>query len=105
MPTGSTPTCSARGAHERKSKSAIGPYGATRHEAGEPGLKVAFARAARTLALLALIAWVGAKIYGRHGSAARQRFDDWVASTQPRAAQVLQALCAPVGSPAGPGAV
>ena len=56
---------------------------------------VAFARAARTLLLLALVAWVGMKIYQRYGQAARQKFDDWVAQAQPQAAQVLQALRSP----------
>ncbi len=65
---------------------------------------VAFARAARTLLLLALVAWVGMKIYQRYGAAARQRFDDWVARTQPQAAQVLGALRGPAARPAGPGA-
>ncbi len=67
---------------------------------------VAFARAAKTLLLLALVAWVGTKIYQRYGQAARKTFDDWVAKTQPQAAQVLQALrsqAAPSASP-GPGA-
>ncbi|MDE2146539.1 MAG: hypothetical protein KGJ24_07605 [Burkholderiales bacterium] len=62
---------------------------------------VAFARAARSLLLLALVAWVGTKIYRRWGAAARQQFDDWVQRTQPRAAQVLQALNTP-GGPGGP---
>lgn len=53
---------------------------------------VAWARAARTLLVLALVAWVGMKIYKRYGAPARQQFDDWVARTQPQAAQVLQAL-------------
>jgi hypothetical protein len=52
---------------------------------------VAFAKAARTLLLLALVAYVGQKIVQRHGPAARSRFDDWVAQVQPRTAQVLQA--------------
>ena len=56
---------------------------------------VAFARAAKTLLLLALVAWVGMKIYQRYGQAARQKFDDWVAQAQPQAAQVLQALRSP----------
>ena len=60
---------------------------------------VSLARAARTLLLLALVAWVGMKIYQRYGQAARQKFDDWVAQTQPQAAQVLQALRSP--RPAG----
>lgn len=56
---------------------------------------VAWARAAKTLLLLVLVGWVGWKIYQRYGTEARQRFDDWVARTQPQAAQVLQALNAP----------
>jgi hypothetical protein len=56
---------------------------------------VAFAKAARTLLLLALVAWVGTKIYKRYGPAARQQFDDWVARTQPQAAQVVAALRTP----------
>jgi hypothetical protein len=61
---------------------------------------VSLARAARTLLLLALVAWVGWMIYKRYGAAARQRFDDWVARTQPQAAQVMAVLRAP----AAPGA-
>ena len=66
---------------------------------------VSFARAAKTLLLLALVAWVGAKIYQRYGQAAREKFDDWVGKTQPQAAQVLQALRSPAGPAvsAGPG--
>jgi hypothetical protein len=66
---------------------------------------VAFARAAKTLLLLALVAWVGTKIYQRYGQAAREKFDDWVAKTQPQAAQVLQALspAQPPSVNAGPG--
>jgi hypothetical protein len=56
---------------------------------------VAWARAAKTLLLLALVAWVGTKIYKRYGAAARQAFDEWVTKTQPQAAQVLQALRQP----------
>ena len=61
---------------------------------------VAFARAAKSLLLLALIAWVGWKIYQRYGQAARDRFDAWVARAQPQAAQVLQALRSPPARPA-----
>jgi hypothetical protein len=64
---------------------------------------VAFARAAKTLLLLALVAWVGMKIYRRYGQDARQRFDDWVARTQPQAAEVLSALRGPA-TKAGPAA-
>jgi len=56
---------------------------------------VAFARAAKTLIVLGLVAWVGMKIYQRYGQAARQRFDDWVAKTQPNAAGVLAVLRSP----------
>jgi len=63
---------------------------------------VSFARAAKSLLLLALVAWVGWKIYQRYGQTARQTFDDWVAKTQPQAAQVLQALRTPRAT-AGPG--
>lgn len=65
---------------------------------------VTFARAARTLILLALVAWVGTRIYQRYGAQARAHFDDWVARTQPKAAQVLQALHGRADVPAGPGA-
>ena len=53
---------------------------------------MAFARAARTLLLLALVAWVGMKLYQRHGEEARRRFEEWVARSQPKAAQVLAVL-------------
>jgi hypothetical protein len=66
---------------------------------------VAFARAAKTLLLLALVAWVGTKIYQRYGQAARQKFEDWVAQSQPQASQILQALrpAHSAGVSAGPG--
>ncbi len=53
---------------------------------------VALARAAKTLLLLALAAWVGFKIYQLYGQAARKQFDAWVAQRQPQAAEVLQSL-------------
>ena len=56
---------------------------------------MAFARAAKTIALLALVAWGGWMIYKRYGAAARQQFDDWVARTQPQAAQVMAVLRTP----------
>jgi hypothetical protein len=67
---------------------------------------VAWARAAKTLLLLAVVGFVGWKIYQRYGAQARQQFDDWVARTQPQAVQVLQALraAAPPVTPAGPAA-
>lgn len=67
---------------------------------------VSLARAAKSLLLIVLVAWVGRTIYRRYGPAARQRFDDWAAQAQPRAAQLLQALRTPradAGQPAGPG--
>jgi len=56
---------------------------------------VALARGLRTLLLLALVAWVGWKVYQRWGADARSRFDDWVARTQPQAAQVLAVVRSP----------
>lgn len=53
---------------------------------------VALARAAKTLLLLALVAWVGHKIYQRYGQQAREQFDAWVAQRQPQAADVVQSL-------------
>ncbi len=53
---------------------------------------VSFARAARSLILLALIGGVGWKIYQRYGEQARQHFDDRVRRTQPQAAQVIEML-------------
>jgi len=59
---------------------------------------VALARGLRTLLLLALVAWVGKKLYDRYGVDARRRFDDWVAKTQPDAAGVLAALRTPASA-------
>lgn len=53
---------------------------------------VAWARAAKTLLVLGLIAWVGWLIYKRWGEQGRARFDDWVARTQPKAAEVIDLL-------------
>jgi hypothetical protein len=50
---------------------------------------VAWARAAKTIALLALIAWVGYKIYQRYGADARAKYDAWVAKTSPQAKDVM----------------
>ena len=58
---------------------------------------VAFARAARTLFLLGLVAWGGWWLHKRYGDDARRTFDDWVRRTQPQAQEVLLALR---GSPA-----
>ncbi len=62
---------------------------------------VSFAKAARTLLLLALVSCVGYKIYQRYGQDARSRFDDWVAKAQPQAAEVMAVLRAPSNSGAG----
>lgn len=51
---------------------------------------VAWARAARTLVGLAVVAFVGWWLYRRYGTEARQRFDDWVARTRPETAQVFE---------------
>ena len=48
---------------------------------------VAVARGLRSLLLLALIAWAGRAIYRRYGQAVRERFDAWVARTNPQWAQ------------------
>ncbi len=53
---------------------------------------VAFARAAKTLATLGLLAWAGWWLHKRYGAAAKARFDDWAARTQPQAAQVLELI-------------
>jgi hypothetical protein len=63
---------------------------------------VSLGRAAKTLVLLALVAWVGWKIYQRYGASARQRFDDWVQRTQPQAAEVLQVLRKPAAATQAP---
>lgn len=55
-------------------------------------------RALKSLLLLALVAWVGWKIYQRHGEAARRRFDEWVQSAGPKAAEVVAALRRPAGA-------
>lgn len=53
---------------------------------------VAFARAARTLATLALLAWAGWWLHKRYGAAAKAKFDEWAERTQPQAAQVLELI-------------
>lgn len=57
---------------------------------------VAWARAAKTLAMLGLVYFAGRWIYKHHGAQARQRFDEWAARTRPQAGQVVQALRAVV---------
>lgn len=56
---------------------------------------LAWARAAKTLLVLGVVAYVGWKIYPRHGQAARDRFDAWVARTQPQAAEVVDLFRSP----------
>jgi len=53
---------------------------------------VAFARAAKTLLLLALVAYGGWWLHKRYGEDARRQFDDWVQRTQPQAQQVVEVL-------------
>lgn len=65
---------------------------------------VAWARAAKTLLLLAVVAFVGWKIYQRYGAQARQRFDEWVARQNPQTAEILQALRSPAPPVTGPAA-
>ena len=56
---------------------------------------VAWARAARTLFWLLVVAFVGRAIYRRWGPQMRSAFDDWVARAKPQTAQVLQLLRTP----------
>lgn len=53
---------------------------------------VAFARAAKSLLVLALLYFGGRWIYRRYGEAAKAQFDAWAQRTQPQASQVVQAL-------------
>lgn len=53
---------------------------------------VAFARAAKSLLVLALLYFGGRWLYRRYGAQAKAQFDDWAQRTQPQAAQVVQAL-------------
>lgn len=50
---------------------------------------VALARAARSLLVLALVAWVGHQLYKRWGPQARAVFEQWVQRTRPEAADVF----------------
>jgi len=56
---------------------------------------VAWARAARTLLVLAVVAFVGWQLYKRYGADARAAFDAWVARSNPRTAQVLEIFASP----------
>ncbi len=56
---------------------------------------VAWARAAKSLLVLGVVAFVGWQLYKRYGADARAAFDAWVARTQPRAAQVLEVFASP----------
>ena len=53
---------------------------------------VAWARAAKTLLTLAVIAVVGWWVWRRWGDDARAAFDAWVARSRPQAAQVVEVL-------------
>lgn len=53
---------------------------------------VAWARAARTLFTLGLVALVGWWIYRRYGPEARARFDDWAVRTRPHRRGVIEAV-------------
>jgi hypothetical protein len=50
---------------------------------------VALGRGLRTIAVLALVAIVGAWIYRRYGAAARRTFDEWAGRARPTVAEVL----------------
>ena len=56
---------------------------------------VAWARAARTLLVLGVVAFVGWQLYKRYGAGARAAFDAWVARSNPRTAQVLEIFASP----------
>lgn len=53
---------------------------------------LAWARAARVLLLVALVAWVGRWLQRRHGRQMRQQFDDWVQRARPQTSQLLDIL-------------
>lgn len=52
---------------------------------------LALARGLRTLLLLALVWWVGRRLYERYGAQTRAAFDAWVNKAQPGWADVMQA--------------
>ncbi len=53
---------------------------------------VAWAKGRRTAAVLLLAFFVGRWIYRRYGAQARAAFDQWVKTSQPKAAEVIQAF-------------
>ncbi len=53
---------------------------------------VAWARAARSLLGLAVVALAGWWLYRRYGPQARAQFDDWVVRTRPQTAQVFEVV-------------
>ena len=53
---------------------------------------VAWAKGLRTAAVLLLAFFVGRWIYRRYGAQARTAFDQWVKTSQPKAAEVIQAF-------------
>lgn len=53
---------------------------------------VAWARAARTLLVVGLLAWVGRWVYRRHGQAMGRQFDAWAQRSGPGASELLQIL-------------
>lgn len=56
---------------------------------------VSLARGLRTAAVLALAYFVGRWLYRRYGPQARAAFDQWVATSHPKAGEVLQAFLSP----------
>lgn len=55
---------------------------------------VALAKGLRAALALGVIAFVGWWLFRRYGEAARDRFADWAARSQPRAADVLRRVMA-----------
>jgi len=53
---------------------------------------VAWAKALRTLIVIALVAAVGLWVHRRYGAEARAKFDDWAQRTQPRQRELLAVL-------------
>jgi mannose/fructose/N-acetylgalactosamine-specific phosphotransferase system component IIC len=53
---------------------------------------MSWGRALRAALVVGLVAFVGWKIYQRYGQAARERFDNWVQTARPKAAEVVRAM-------------